>query len=98
LESLHLPDELLPMLESETGHRSLTLIWQIQAIFQFSVLKCISFSSTDSNHLGRGMTKWENSSLQTTLYSQSHMRWRENEVVHLLGALDKHKPLTLVYV
>jgi len=44
------------------------------------------------------MTKWENSLLQTTLYSQSHMRWRENEVVHLLGALDKHKPLTLVYV
>lgn len=41
------------------------------------------------------MTEWENSLLQITLYSQSHMRWRENEVVHLLGAPDKHEPLTL---
>lgn len=41
------------------------------------------------------MTKWENSLLELARYSQSHMRWRENEVVHLLEAPDKHEPLTL---
>lgn len=44
----------------------------------------------------RGKTEWENSLLELTQYSQSHMRrWRENEVVHLLGATDKHELLTL---
>lgn len=36
-----------------------------------------------------------NSLLELTQYSQSHMRWRENEVVHLLGAPDKQELLTL---
>lgn len=43
----------------------------------------------------RGKTEWENSLLELTQYSQSHMQRRENEVVHLLGAPDKHGLLTL---